>query len=177
MTGGALVSGRSMVLLPHTKDEPMTVKLNDLQRMLLSDASQNDDRQLEVSARNSIDAAKTMTAIASLVRRKLVEKGDASDAADAPTYRITDAGLTVIGAIEAPVAVAEKVSSAPQTKTALVLSLLNRTEGATLDQMVAATGWLPHTTRAALTGLRKRGHAVARTVTDDGSVYRIEAAA
>ena len=26
--------------------------------------------------------------------------------------------------------------------------------------LVAATGWLPHTTRAALTGLRKRGYAV-----------------
>ena len=33
-------------------------------------------------------------------------------------------------------------------------------DGATLAELVAATGWLPHTTRAALTGLRKRGYAV-----------------
>lgn len=47
-----------------------------------------------------------------------------------------------------------------QTKVGLVLDLLARTEGATLNQLVAATGWLPHTTRAALTGLKKKGHAL-----------------
>lgn len=47
-----------------------------------------------------------------------------------------------------------------QSKAALVLGLLQRPEGATIDQLVAATGWLPHTTRAALTGLKKKGHAV-----------------
>jgi len=40
---------------------------------------------------------------------------------------------------------------------------------------VAATGWLPHTTRAALTGLRKRGYAVTidRSNKEQGSTYRI----
>ena len=37
---------------------------------------------------------------------------------------------------------------------------MSRRSGATLDDLVAATGWLPHTTRAALTGLRKKGYAV-----------------
>ena len=43
--------------------------------------------------------------------------------------------------------------------------------------MIAATGWLAHTTRAALTGLRKRGYAVAINRSDDnrGSFYRIPA--
>jgi hypothetical protein len=35
--------------------------------------------------------------------------------------------------------------------------------GATLDELVAATNWLPHTTRAALTGLRRRGHEITCT--------------
>jgi Protein of unknown function (DUF3489) len=30
----------------------------------------------------------------------------------------------------------------------------------TLAELIANTGWLPHTARAALTGLRKRGYAV-----------------
>ena len=42
------------------------------------------------------------------------------------------------------------------SKQVLVLSLLSRPEGATIDDLLSATGWLPHTTRAALTGLRKR---------------------
>jgi len=48
------------------------------------------------------------------------------------------------------------------SKSAMVLSMLQRAEGATLDQLVEATGWLPHTTRAALTGLKKKGHSVPR---------------
>ena len=40
--------------------------------------------------------------------------------------------------------------------------------------MTEATGWLPHTTRAALTGLRKRGYAVVRERTGGGdSIYRV----
>ena len=48
---------------------------------------------------------------------------------------------------------------------------------APLAELVAATSWLPHTTRAALTGLRKRGYAVGIDRADKarGSVYRIEA--
>ena len=41
---------------------------------------------------------------------------------------------------------------------ARVVGLLQRDRGATLAEIIAATDWLPHTTRAALTGLRKRGY-------------------
>jgi hypothetical protein len=34
--------------------------------------------------------------------------------------------------------------------------------GATIDQLAAAMGWLPHTTRAALTGQRKGGFGIER---------------
>jgi Protein of unknown function (DUF3489) len=61
------------------------------------------------------------------------------------------------------------------TKIAQVIALLQRGDGATLDELVTVTGWLPHTTRAALTGLRKRGYAVGIDRADKtrGSVYRI----
>ena len=42
----------------------------------------------------------------------------------------------------------------PVSKIARILVLLQREEGATLNEMVAATSWLPHTTRAAMTGLK-----------------------
>ena len=48
------------------------------------------------------------------------------------------------------------------SKLARVIDLLQRSDGATILQLIEATGWLPHTTRAALTGLRKRGYAVVR---------------
>ena len=63
------------------------------------------------------------------------------------------------------------------TKQALVISMLSGKAGATLDALVDATGWLPHTTRAALTGLRKRGFAIERTRVDgEESIYRIVSA-
>ncbi|MDB5677443.1 DUF3489 domain-containing protein [Sphingomonas bacterium] len=58
-----------------------------------------------------------------------------------------------------------------KTKTALVLELLQREGGATLAELVNATGWLPHTTRAALTGLRKKGHTIDRSKRDDATCY------
>jgi hypothetical protein len=56
-----------------------------------------------------------------------------------------------------------------------VIALLERTEGATLGEMVAATGWLPHTTRAALTGLRKKGHSIDKAKRGEETCYRIVA--
>jgi len=66
--------------------------------------------------------------------------------------------------------------SAPRggTKLARVFELLQRDCGATLEELIEATDWLPHTTRAALTGLRKRGYAVTinRSDKERGSAYR-----
>ena len=60
------------------------------------------------------------------------------------------------------------------SKLARVIDLLQRSDGATILNLTHATGWLPHTTRAALTGLRKRGYAVMRERIGAGdSVYRI----
>ena len=43
---------------------------------------------------------------------------------------------------------------------AQAVEMLGATEGATIAELSEALDWLPHTTRAALTGLRKRGYAV-----------------
>jgi hypothetical protein len=51
-------------------------------------------------------------------------------------------------------------------------ALLVRDEGATLEQMIAATGWLPHTTRAAMTGLRKKGYVIDSDKVDGVRTYR-----
>jgi hypothetical protein len=55
------------------------------------------------------------------------------------------------------------------------VGMLSKEQGASLGDMMAATGWLPHTTRAALTGLRKRGLAIERAPIAEGvgSIYRI----
>jgi Protein of unknown function (DUF3489) len=69
------------------------------------------------------------------------------------------------------------LTTAPRegTKMARVVGLLQRDRGATLAEIIAATNWLPHTTRAALTGLRKRGYVVTldRSDKERGSTYSI----
>ena len=69
---------------------------------------------------------------------------------------------------------AKPALSVQQTKTDLVLDLVRRPEGATHEQLVAATGWLPHTTRAALTGLKKKGHTLASEKSDGARRYRVD---
>lgn len=63
------------------------------------------------------------------------------------------------------------------SKISEVIALLKREGGATLAELIEATGWLPHTTRAALTGLRKKGHAIDKTAREGTTVYSIAEAA
>ncbi|WP_165787535.1 DUF3489 domain-containing protein [Minwuia thermotolerans] len=61
----------------------------------------------------------------------------------------------------------------PGTRQAQLLDLLQRDEGADIEEMVQFTGWQPHSVRAVLTGFRKRGVEVTRTKEGNGvSVYR-----
>jgi DNA-binding transcriptional regulator PaaX len=55
--------------------------------------------------------------------------------------------------------------------------MLERRGGASLVDLVEHTGWQPHTTRAALTGLRKKGHIIAKESREGITVYRIVKAA
>jgi len=63
---------------------------------------------------------------------------------------------------------------AKPTKIDAVIRLLRRSGGATIAQLQKVTGWQPHSVRAALTGLRKKGHDVQRNKNAKGvTVYRI----
>ena len=65
----------------------------------------------------------------------------------------------------------------PGTKTAIVLELLRRPEGATLAELMAATGWQPHSVRGFLSGGlgKKMGLTVESLKTAEGArAYRIQ---
>jgi hypothetical protein len=160
------------------------IKLSDTQLVLLSHAAQQDDGNLLplpatiTAPRPAIDKS-----INSLLKRELIEEAVVAD--DALAWRhdgearygvwLSDLGRHAIAIApdtpldDKPVAPA----ATKQSKRGLVVGLLQRPGGATLDELVAATGWLPHTTRAALTGLRKKGHAVAKSKRDGTTCYSI----
>ena len=54
------------------------------------------------------------------------------------------------------------------SKQARLADLMYRPSGATIDELTKALGWQPHTVRAAITGLRKRGYAVTSSKRQDG---------
>jgi hypothetical protein len=62
----------------------------------------------------------------------------------------------------------------PGSKGGTIVALLSREQGATVDELMAATGWQQHTTRAYFVGLRQIGLPVTRV---EQGHYRIEAAA
>ena len=60
------------------------------------------------------------------------------------------------------------------TKIETILKQLRRPNGASIVQLQKATGWQPHSVRAALTGLRKKGHNIERDKDTKGVTrYRV----
>jgi hypothetical protein len=169
-------------------------KLNDLQLVLLSTAAQRDDGGVfPVAESIAKDDDRLRNAVQSLLKRSLVEEGPTTDRRlawrehdDRPIgLFITGAGRSLMdrtaddaepGARGESIPANEKTSVhevRKGSKKDLVLGLLRRPDGATLEDLVTATRWLPHTTRAALTGLRKKGHVVEKTKRNDVTCYRI----
>lgn len=60
----------------------------------------------------------------------------------------------------------------PKSKKNQLVELLRTKTGADVKQLTDALGWLPHTVRAALTGLRKSGVAVEKLAGKDGAPTR-----
>ena len=73
---------------------------------------------------------------------------------------------------------ASSAAARPGTKQALLIDLLKRKKGATIEKIVAATGWQPHSVRGAISGTPKKklGLAVTSEKPGDGPRrYRIVA--
>lgn len=78
---------------------------------------------------------------------------------------------------EKPVSPPQQAAASPHrtSKIDQALNLLQRLQGATLAELVEATGWQPHSTRAVLTGLRKKGHGIVRGKRGEVTCYSLAA--
>jgi hypothetical protein len=68
--------------------------------------------------------------------------------------------------------IAEPRPAKPTSKRDQLAALLVSDQGATIAQMQELTGWLPHTVRAALTGLKKLGYAIDSDKVNGARTYR-----
>lgn len=85
------------------------------------------------------------------------------------------------GAIDRGTAFAANADNPPvekETKAATIIKLLINAEGATLEQMMAATGWQKHSVRGFMAGTLKKKHGltVLTTKVDGSRTYRVESA-
>jgi hypothetical protein len=183
----------------ETTDMP---RLSDTQAVLLSTAARRDSLSLHpLPSTLNLTGSRVSKAIVSLITMALLEERETRDTDCIARTEgdvsfglyATPAGLTALG-IEPPDVdgdadapsggdVPEVIPATPAehtariTKAALVLDLLQREDGATLEELTTATGWLPHTMRAALTGLRRKGHDVVRGKRGDATCYTVQVAA
>lgn len=108
--------------------------------------------------------------------RRPAEPGDARNQGGLPAP-VPAAVEAVASGENGDAPVATPPAARPGSKLAIILAALSADSGATLDELVAITGWLPHTTRAALTRLRQSGHSLLRTEQNGRKAYRIIGAA
>jgi DNA-binding MarR family transcriptional regulator len=152
-------------------------KLTNTQLVLLDAAAAREDLSLlPLPETLRLRGAALDRTLQALIRRGLVAEamiGKGASKWGSGRLVVTPAGLAAIGIVAAEDSTARDGAAAmataparpaapsrPRGKPGLLLAAVSRPEGATLAELSAATGWLPHTTRAALTRLRRQGHDV-----------------
>jgi len=171
-------------------------KLSDTQSIILSAASQRTDR-FALPLPKSLKGGAAHKVVNALVDKGLLREVKANRKLNDPVWRetddgrlvtlvITDAGLAAIGIeTEAPKEPATEAAptSAPKerkpregTKQSVMIEMLRRPQGATLGEIVEATGWQTHTVRGAMAGALKKKLGLTITSEKDeakGRVYRL----
>ena len=174
-------------------------KLSDTQAVLLATAAARADLSvLPLPAALKLNGAALERTLRALVDRGLIAevptagRDRTSTWADAEVgtgerkrLALTPAGLDALGverqrgdgcsgdADAAEQAIPEPQGARPGGKLGALLDAIARPEGATLEDLTAASGWLPHTTRAAITRLRQRGYDVRIATTGTRKAYHL----
>jgi len=162
----------------------MTSQLNDTQRIILAAAAEREDlRVLPLPKSITAPPVAVRKTILKLLTLELIAEVDAgsedavwlnAEGGGRTTLIITPAGLTSIG-VEPPSSTeqSDEEPSPPvpaktgDTKSEIVVALLRRQKGASIEEMMEATNWQPHSVRGFLSGhLKKKGVPV---ISDKGS--------
>jgi hypothetical protein len=172
-------------------------KLSDTQTIILSRAAQNEDR-IALPLPDSLRGGAAAKVVGAMLAKGFVEEVDADmrkgdlvwrETGDGHgvTLAATDAGLAAIGiepedaknATDSPTKTdATPKSRAPRegTKQATLIAMLRAPDGATIDEIMASTGWQSHTVRGAMSGALKKKlglEVTSEKVEDRGRVYRL----
>ncbi|RBP90247.1 uncharacterized protein DUF3489 [Rhodobacter sp. 140A] len=168
-------------------------QLSDTQAIILSAAAQRPEH-IALPLPESLRGGAAAKVVGTMLAKGLLEEAEADMRKGEPVWRetgdghgvtlvATDAGLAAIG-IEPNTSAA--LEPAPKTRTpregtkqATLIAMLRAPDGATIEEIMAATGWQSHTVRGAMAGALKKKlglEVTSEKVEDRGRVYRLPAA-
>ena len=174
-------------------------KLTDTQTMILTAGAQRPDN-IAMPLPKGLHGAAAKMAVTKMMMHGWLQEVDANLRRGEPLWRetgdghgttliVTDAGLLAIGiepvVVKTVIAMREHAAKAATpkpptqrtgTKQAQIIAMLQRPEGATIAEIVAATAWQAHSARGVISGVvkKKLGLLVGSTKEDGrGAVYRI----
>ena len=178
-------------------------KLTETQTIILSAGAQRPEN-IALPLPKGLAGAAAKMAVTKMIEHGWLQEVDANLRRNEPLWRetgdghgttlvVTDAGLLAIGiepvVVKTVVAIREHAAkaAAPKlptqragTKQAILIDMLQRPDGGTMAEIMAATGWLAHTARGAMSGaLRKKLGFVVKSAKEvgRGRVYRIDKSA
>jgi hypothetical protein len=120
------------------------MKLTATQENILRTAAGRPSRDIEPLPSN-VNAGVRQRVIDGLLKRGLVEFNGG-------IYRISTTGFDAIGK---PATIDNPITRSG-TKQARMIELMRRPQGASIDEIVAETNWLPHTVRGTMTNALKK---------------------
>ncbi len=175
------------------------IKLTDTQSLILSAGAQRPDN-IAMPLPKGLHGAAAKKVVTMMIGRSWLEEVDANTRKGEPLWRetgdghgttlvVTDAGLLAIGiepvVVRTVAAIREHAKAEPDTKApkprsgtkqAMLIEMLRAPDGATMEAIMAATGWQAHTARGAMSGaLGKKLGLIVTSVKENGRgrVYRI----
>ena len=174
-------------------------KLTETQTIILSAGAQRPDN-IAMPLPKGLAGAAAKMAVNKMIERGWLQEVDANLRRGEPLWRetgdghgttlvVTDAGLLAIGidlvVVKTVIAIRHHVTKAPEakqstprsgTKQAMLIAMLQAPDGATMEEITAATKWQSHTARGAMSGAlgKKLGMVVTSAKEKGGGrVYRI----
>lgn len=152
-------------------------QISPAQQRILTAAAKHPEADVREQMQHVKSPAIRDKIIESMLKHGLVAEGRR---AEDVVYVITDAGLEAVGAARKPKPEATPRKTEPGepkgvSKQQTIIDLLERPEGATLKQLMDATGWQKHSLHGAMANMKKKlSIAIESTKEKDGErIYRI----
>jgi hypothetical protein len=180
-------------------------KLTETQTLILSAGAQRHEN-IALPLPKGLAGAAAKMAVTKMIEHGWLQEVDANLRRNEPLWRetgdghgttlvVTEAGLLAIGIepmVKTVVAIRRHVAETPApmeataaqpkqragTKQAMLIEMLRRPEGGTMEEIMAATGWLAHTARGAMSGALGKKLGLVVTSEKDalrGRVYKLRA--